>query len=68
MSISTLLNVLDGLASSKGRVLIMTTNYIKRLDEALIRPGRVDKKFKLHLADDNIISSIFSLVYGPTQD
>jgi ATP-dependent 26S proteasome regulatory subunit len=30
----------------------MTTNYITRLDEALIRPGRVDKKVELGLANN----------------
>ncbi|OAL42524.1 hypothetical protein IQ07DRAFT_650894 [Pyrenochaeta sp. DS3sAY3a] len=36
VSLSTLLNVFDGLGSSEGRVLIMTTNHIERLDPALI--------------------------------
>ncbi|KAI2791694.1 Mitochondrial chaperone BCS1 [Penicillium oxalicum] len=36
---SGLLNVLDGASSQEGRVLIMTTNHIEHLDEALIRPG-----------------------------
>jgi chaperone BCS1 len=45
------LNVIDGVGSQEGRVLIMTTNYIAQLDEALIRLGRVDKKVELGLAD-----------------
>jgi mitochondrial chaperone BCS1 len=51
VSLSALLNVIDGVASQEGRVLIMTTNHITRLDKALIRPGRVDKKVELGLAD-----------------
>lgn len=35
-----LLNALDGVAAAEGRLLFMTTNYIERLDQALIRPGR----------------------------
>ncbi|KAJ5054514.1 uncharacterized protein L3040_000785 [Drepanopeziza brunnea f. sp. 'multigermtubi'] len=42
ISLSALLNILDGVASQGGRILIMTTNHIDKLDEALIRPGRVD--------------------------
>jgi chaperone BCS1 len=39
---SGLLNALDGVASAEERVIFMTTNHIDRLDDALIRPGRVD--------------------------
>ncbi|KAM0813692.1 putative BCS1 N terminal-domain-containing protein [Seiridium cardinale] len=42
ISLSGLLNAIDGVASHEGRVLIMTTNVPESLDEALIRPGRVD--------------------------
>ena len=30
------------MASGEQRVVFMTTNFIERLDPALIRPGRVD--------------------------
>ena len=63
MSLSTLLNVIDGVASQEGRVLIMTTNYIERLDEALIRPGRVDRKVEFRLADEEIITQLFCIVF-----
>ncbi|CAH1117802.1 unnamed protein product [Phaedon cochleariae] len=42
VTFSGLLNCLDGVASTEARILFMTTNYIDRLDPALIRPGRVD--------------------------
>ncbi|KAI0472162.1 P-loop containing nucleoside triphosphate hydrolase protein [Xylariaceae sp. FL0804] len=42
ISLSGLLNAIDGVASHEGRVLIMTTNVPESLDDALIRPGRVD--------------------------
>jgi chaperone BCS1 len=44
VTLSGLLNALDGVASSEGRIVFMTTNYLDRLDPALIRPGRVDMK------------------------
>jgi chaperone BCS1 len=44
LTFSGLLNALDGVASAEGRILFMTTNYLNRLDPALIRPGRVDVK------------------------
>ncbi|KAF2259157.1 putative mitochondrial chaperone bcs1 [Lojkania enalia] len=63
VSLSTFLNVLDGLASPEGRVLIMTTNHIERLDPALVRPGRVDKKIEFQLADEDMLSQLFFFVY-----
>ena len=54
VTLSGLLNVLDGVLSQEGRILIMTTNHIEHLDEALIRLGRSDKKVHFKLADHNI--------------
>ncbi|KAJ4419185.1 hypothetical protein N0V82_005092 [Gnomoniopsis sp. IMI 355080] len=48
-TLSGLLNVLDGVGSQEGRIVIMTTNKPERLDSALIRPGRVD--LKVHLGN-----------------
>jgi mitochondrial chaperone BCS1 len=46
----------------------MTTNYITRLDEVLIRPGRMDKKVELGLADNTITADLFCLVFKPVQE
>ncbi|CCM01274.1 uncharacterized protein FIBRA_03323 [Fibroporia radiculosa] len=42
LSLSGLLNSLDGVAAAEGRLLFATTNHIERLDPALSRPGRMD--------------------------
>ena len=42
LTLGFVLNILDGVLEVPGRVLIMTTNYIDKLDRALIRPGRID--------------------------
>uniref|UniRef100_A0A453MKJ1 Uncharacterized protein n=1 Tax=Aegilops tauschii subsp. strangulata TaxID=200361 RepID=A0A453MKJ1_AEGTS len=44
MTLSGLLNVIDGLWSTTGeeRIIVFTTNYKDRLDRALLRPGRMD--------------------------
>merc|ERR1712183_189777 len=44
LTFSGLLNAIDGVTSTEGRIVFMTTNYVDRLDPALIRPGRVDLK------------------------
>jgi hypothetical protein len=50
ITFSGFLNCIDGmLAPQNGRVLVMTTNHVDRLDPALIRPGRVDLKIQAPL-------------------
>jgi mitochondrial chaperone BCS1 len=44
---SGLLNVLDGFSAPTNVLFMMTTNRIESLDEALLRPGRID--YKLYL-------------------
>ncbi|OQV24055.1 putative Mitochondrial chaperone BCS1 [Hypsibius exemplaris] len=59
LTFSGLLNALDGVASSEGRILFMTTNYVDRLDPALIRPGRVDKRQYIGYADESQVERMF---------
>lgn len=47
VTLSGLLNVLDGLYAPTGVLFVMTTNHIEALDRALLRPGRID--YKLHM-------------------
>uniref|UniRef100_A0A1Y1K9W9 Mitochondrial chaperone BCS1 n=1 Tax=Photinus pyralis TaxID=7054 RepID=A0A1Y1K9W9_PHOPY len=65
VSLSGLLNILDGVASQEGRILIMTTNHIEKLDKALIRPGRIDMVIPFGLADSLMTASIFRSIYAP---
>jgi mitochondrial chaperone BCS1 len=67
VSLSALLNVIDSIALQEGRVLIMTTNHITCLDEALIRPGRVDKKVELGLADKKMTADLFCIIFKPVE-
>lgn len=47
LNLAGLLNVLDGVVDSPGRILVMTTNHPEKLDPALIRPGRINKQIHL---------------------
>lgn len=58
-TLSGLLNVLDGVASQEGRIVIMTTNLPDRLDGALVRPGRVDVKVYLGNISQNSAEEMF---------
>ncbi|KAM3418059.1 hypothetical protein BST61_g6265 [Cercospora zeina] len=64
ISLSGLLNAIDGVASAEGRVLIMTTNHPEKLDAALVRPGRVDRKIEFQLAMMDQISELFVRMYA----
>ncbi|KAF2685080.1 P-loop containing nucleoside triphosphate hydrolase protein [Lentithecium fluviatile CBS 122367] len=64
ISLSGLLNVIDGAASHEGRVLIMTTNHLEKLDPALIRPGRCDMQIEFTLATRNQTRDIFTRMYS----
>jgi len=46
LTLSHLLNIIDGILETPGRILIITTNHPEKLDSALIRPGRVDMTVK----------------------
>ncbi|OMO79122.1 hypothetical protein CCACVL1_13900 [Corchorus capsularis] len=49
VTLSGLLNCIDGLWSACGgeRIIVFTTNYVDKLDPALIRRGRMDKHIEM---------------------
>lgn len=55
LSLSCLLNILDGILETPGRIIIMTTNFPKLLDKALIRPGRIDLICEFTKCTNNMI-------------
>ena len=65
ITLSGLLNAIDGVASHEGRVLVMTTNCPEKLDDALIRPGRIDMKVPFTNASKSQIYEIFTRMYSP---
>ena len=62
---SGLLNIIDGVGAGEGRILVATTNYYDRLDEALIRPGRIDLEVKFELASKYQAGEQFRQFYVP---
>lgn len=64
-TLSGLLNVLDGVGSQEGRIVIMTTNKPERLDSALVRPGRVDMKVHLGSISRKSAEQMFLRMFAP---
>lgn len=52
VTLSGLLNVLDGFYAPSNVLFVMTTNHVEMLDEALLRPGRIDYRLYLGKATD----------------
>jgi len=64
VTLSGLLNAIDGVSSSEGRILVMTTNKPKDLDQALIRPGRVDMHISFTLPQRSDMIEMFLSMYS----
>ena len=80
LTLSGLLNAIDGVAAAEERIIFMTTNHPEKLDPALIRPGRIDYAMQLGLAtpeqaqrmflrffNDSILANQFGELYTQQQ-
>lgn len=47
VSMTGLLNALDGIVTPHGLITVMTTNDYNSLDDAIVRPGRADRRFHM---------------------
>jgi len=65
ISLSGLLNALDGVGAQEGRLLFATTNRYETLDAALRRPGRMDVHVEFKLASQYQAAGLFKRFYMP---
>jgi DNA polymerase III delta prime subunit len=64
VTMSGMLNVLDGFQSPPGVITIMTTNRLDVLDPAIRRPGRVDLLEELNCLDNNQLRGLCEYFMG----
>jgi len=64
ISLSGLLNALDGVIAGEGRTVIMTTNHPENLDAALTRAGRIDRSETLSLFSPDESVRMWRLFFG----
>lgn len=64
LTLSYILNLIDGVLEQPGRILIITTNKPDAVDDALIRPGRIDMKVEFKKCTNNIIKDILKLYFN----
>ncbi|KAI6130160.1 P-loop containing nucleoside triphosphate hydrolase protein [Pisolithus croceorrhizus] len=64
LSLSGILNAIDGIAANEGRVLFATTNKYDVLDPALCRPGRMDLRLQFHHASKYQAKELFKRFFS----
>lgn len=64
LSLSTFLNVLDGVIPLNDVIVVMSTNHIDKIDPAILRKGRTDFSIEVKPLDSNAISRFSQLVYN----
>lgn len=68
VSLSGLLNALDGVGAQEGRILFATTNKYSSLDPALCRPGRMDIHVHFKLASKYQAGELYRCFYLPDSE
>lgn len=64
LTLSFILNILDGLDENYGRILIITSNFYENIDKALVRPGRIDLRVEMKNASIQTIKDMYLHYYG----
>jgi hypothetical protein len=64
VTLSGLLNALDGIATPHGLLTVLTTNSPGALDSAVIRAGRIDLREHFGRADEGQVSRLMARWYG----
>lgn len=59
ITLSFILNVIDGVRENPGRILVITSNHYEKLDTALTRPGRVDLTLEMKNASIPLIKTMY---------
>lgn len=63
LTLSFILNVIDGIRETPGRIMIVTSNHYDKLDKAFTRPGRIDLSLEMKNASIDMIDEIVQHYY-----
>ena len=64
VSLSGLLNSLDGIASPEDCIIIMTSNHPERLDETILRKGRIDIHESIEPLEGYLVEEMYEMFTG----
>jgi chaperone BCS1 len=68
ITMSGLLNALDGFLAPHGTVTVMTTNHLEKLDPAITRPGRIDLTEEIDPLDTDQLERMCKTFIGYVPD
>ena len=68
ITLSSVLNIMDGINNQPGRIIIFTTNHPETLDEAFLRPGRIDLRIKFGRPSRKVMYDIIKNWYKAHDD
>ena len=65
LDLASVLDVMDGIVETPGRILILTTNKIdkvRKIDRAFLRPGRIDEQLEMgYISAKSLIEMVESI-------
>jgi len=64
LTLGDLLELLDGIIETPGRMIIMTSNHPEQIDPALMRPGRIDLSIEFKKLRRKDINDMYKLWFG----
>lgn len=68
LNLSCFLNILDGIIEAHGIMIIMTSNFPEKIDDAVLRDGRFDFKYKFGKASIYIIKEMLKLKFEVSEE
>lgn len=63
ITMSGLLNAIDGPLASEGRILILTANDISTFHPSLLRPGRIDEQWEILNPDEQTVATYVDTLF-----
>lgn len=66
VTMTGLLNALDGVVAQTGKIIVLVANDISAIPDALLRPGRIDRKFEFELTGTEDATALFDRFHGST--
>ena len=63
LTLSKILNVMDGVVSLDGTIVFLTTNHLDKIDSAMVRKGRVDYTYEIPYFTSTEVKEYIKLMY-----
>lgn len=68
VNFSTFLNEISGVKAKEELILIITTNHLHKIDDAIMRSGRIDLRVEIGLPTSDLVNDYLSWFYNKAID